>query len=215
MSYFLALDQSTSATKALLFDAEGALCAQTSIPHAQIYPQPGWVEHDAAAIYANTIEALRMLLVQHPEAAGATALSITNQRETFVIFDRATGEPLHNAIVWQCRRGEPVCRAWIDAGHEAVVSARTGLRVDTYFPAPKLRQLLDSRPDLAAALADGRALFGTIDTYLIYRLTGGAVYATDATNASRTLLYDIYASGLERRALHALRLRLSAPARSS
>ncbi len=193
MAGFLAIDQSTSATKALYFDDAGALAGQVAIAHEQIYPQPGWVEHDAAALYANTIEALRQLLVQHPEAGAAHSLSITNQRETFVIFDSTTGRPLHNAVVWQCRRGEPICRSLVEAGHEPFVAARTGLRIDTYFPASKLRHLLDARPELAAALADGSALFGTIDTYLIYRLTGGAIYATDHTNASRTLLYDIEA----------------------
>ncbi len=192
MSLNLCIDQSTSATKALLFTESGALLDSVALPHAQIYPQPGWVEHDAEEIYRNTLAAVRMLVARNPEAVEALGLSITNQRETFVIFDRASGRPLHNAVVWQCVRGEPVCRAMIEAGHEARVHALTGLKIDTYFPAAKLRRLLSEEPALRAALASGDALFGTIDTYLIYRLTQGAVYATDHTNASRTLLYDIH-----------------------
>src|SRR5262249_42507499 len=118
-------------------------------------------------------------------------LSLTNQRETFVVFDRATGRPLHNAIVWQCRRGDPICRRLADAGHGPTVRDKTGLKIDTYFSASKLAWLVRERPDLAARLAAGDALFGTIDAYLIYRLTGGAVFATDHTNASRTLLFDV------------------------
>src|SRR5690606_18145292 len=146
-------------------------------------------------IYQNTLAAVRTLLEKAPGARTATALSITNQRETFVLFDRETGAPLHNAIVWQCRRGEAICSTLSsgEAGtaNQELVKARTGLRIDTYFPAAKLRWLLDNCPDLRAKLAAGDALFGTIDTYLIYRLTAGAVYATDATNASRTLFFDI------------------------
>src|SRR5512133_1761545 len=192
MTLFLAIDQSTSATKAILFNEQAQLLDQTSLNHQQIYPQPGWVEHDAAEIYTNTLQAARQLLSAHPELAQeVVCLSITNQRETFVLFDRATGEPLYHAIVWQCRRGEALCAQLAAEGKEAQVHEQTGLKIDTYFPASKLRWLLDARPDLRARLADGSALFGTIDTYLIYRLTRGQVYATDHTNASRTLFYDI------------------------
>lgn len=195
MSLLVSIDQSTSATKALLFDETGALLDQVALPHRQYYPRPGWVEHDPEEIYQNTLAALAALRAQRPQAAGAIALSIANQRETFVIFDRATGRPLHNAVVWQCVRGEPVCRAMAAAGHEPRVHALTGLKIDTYFPASKVRRLLDEQPDLRTALARGDALFGTIDTYLIYRLTQGRTYATDHTNASRTLFYDIHTLG--------------------
>lgn len=189
---FLAVDQSTSATKALLFSEEAQLLDQVSVPHRQIYPQPGWVEHDAQEIYQNTLQALRQLLERNPEKAGNLAgLSLTNQRETFVLFDSRSGEPLYNAIVWQCRRGEALCAQLGAAGGDELVRQRSGLKLDTYFPASKLRWLLDERPDLRRRLADGTALFGTIDTYLIFRLTGGRVYASDHTNASRTLFYDI------------------------
>jgi glycerol kinase len=176
----------------MLFSQTGELLDQMALPHRQIYPQAGWVEHDAEEIYRNFIAVAGDLLAKRPDlAADVVSLSITNQRESYVVFDRATGEPLHNAIVWLCRRGEAVCRALAEAGHEARVHELTGLKIDTYFPASKLAWLLAKRPDLAAKLANGDALFGTIDAYLIYRLTRGAVYATDHTNASRTLFYDI------------------------
>jgi glycerol kinase len=189
---FLALDQSTSATKALLFSTEGCLLDQEALSHRQIYPRAGWVEHDAEEIFNNTLKAASVLLQRHPDQLNnLLALSITNQRETFVIFDRVTGQPLCNAIVWQCRRGAAFCQQLEYAGSEGIVHELTGLKIDTYFPASKLHWLLNERPDLRDRLKNGSALFGTIDTYLIYRLTGGEVYATDHTNASRTLFYDI------------------------
>jgi glycerol kinase len=189
---FLAIDQSTSGTKALLFTPEGQMMDQESLSHRQIYPRAGWVEHDAAEIFDNVVKAAALLLQRHPgELNSLLGISITNQRETFVIFDRETGRPLYNAIVWQCRRGDEICRQLVEEGKEEVVHDLTGLKIDTYFPASKLRWLLDANPDLCARVRDGSALFGTIDTYLIYRLTGGQVYATDHTNASRTLFYDI------------------------
>lgn len=189
---FLAIDQSTSATKALLFTPQGRLVDQEALSHRQIYPRAGWVEHDAEEIFNNVVKVASVLLQRHvAELNAMLAISITNQRETFVIFDRDTGKPLHNAIVWQCRRGDVVCQQLIAEGKEELVHDLTGLRIDTYFPASKLRWLLDSDPALREKLKNGSALFGTIDTYLIYRLTGGQVYATDHTNASRTLFYDI------------------------
>lgn len=190
MTSILAIDQSTSASKALIFTAEGQVTDKTSIEHQQHYPQPGWVEHDAEEIYANTLNALKTLVQRHPDEA-FSFLSITNQRETFVVFDRATGKPLHNAIVWQCRRGEPICQDFIAQGHEAQVRQITGLKIDTYFPASKMFWLLQNHPEIKAQLAAGTALISTIDAYLVYRLTGGAVFASDHTNACRTLLYDI------------------------
>ncbi|MEI7848526.1 MAG: glycerol kinase GlpK [Chloroflexota bacterium] len=189
---FLAIDQSTSATKALLFTSDGTLMDQEALSHHQIYPRAGWVEHDADEIFRNTLKVASDLLQRHAnQQNNLLALSITNQRETFVLFDRETGRPLHNAIVWQCRRGTELCTQLINTGKDEFVHKHTGLKIDTYFPASKLRWLLDTHPDLRDRLKDGSALFGTIDTYLIYRLTGGKVYATDHTNASRTLFYDI------------------------
>lgn len=192
MDYILALDQSTSATKALIFDAEGRLVDKLSVEHEQIYPEPGWVEHDAEQIYRNALDALGRLLERNAELEpDLRCLSITNQRETVVVFEEETGRPLHNAIVWQDRRGEPVCAAMREAGHDDTVRARTGLRLDTYFSASKLKWLVDHKPEFRTALRDGSALAGTVDAYLIHRLTGGETFATDHTNASRTLLFDI------------------------
>lgn len=192
MRHVLAIDQSTSATKVLLFDAHGVVLDQAAREHRQHYPRPGWVEHDAGEIWQNLLAAVREVLGRHPTRARELAcVSLSNQRETVVVFDRATGAPLHHAIVWQCRRGDELCAAQLRAGREAVIRAKTGLRVDSYFSASKLQWLTRERPDLAAKLAEGSALAGTIDAYLIHRLTGGAVFATDQTNASRTLLFDI------------------------
>ncbi len=192
MKCILAIDQSTSATKALLFETTGALVTTTSVSHQQHYPQPGWVEHDAEEIYRNTIEAVRSLLEKRPMPHDdILCLSITNQRETIVVFEKRTGRPLHNAIVWQCRRGDPICAELIAAGHSPDIQQITGLKIDTYFPASKLKWLFDNKPDIKRAMQRGEALIGTIDAYLIYRLTKGRVFATDHTNASRTLLFDI------------------------
>ncbi len=192
MQHILAIDQSTSATKALVFDTAGAVVASASVAHQQHYPRPGWVEHDAEEIYRNTLTAIGDAL----HSAGASGedllcVSIANQRETFVVFDRATGRPLHNAIVWQCRRGSEVCRDLIERGCEDEIRSITGLQVDTYFSASKIKWLLEREPDIRRAVESGDAAIGTVDTYLIYRLTDGEVLATDHTNASRTLLYDI------------------------
>ena len=193
MTLLLAVDQSTSATKALLFRPDGALVDSASVEHQQHYPQPGWVEHDAEEIYTNTVTALRQLLKQTgAPATDIRCLSITNQRETVVVFDRATGRPLYRAMVWQCRRGDPICQALNAAGHGDLVRDRTGLKIDTYFPASKLTWLLENEPHIAQQVQNGSALIGTIDAYLIYRLTGGRVFATDHTNASRTLLFNIH-----------------------
>lgn len=184
----LAIDQSTSATKALLYDRAGALLEKQSIDHRQIYPGPGRVEHDAEEIYRNVLTAVARLNLGEDRLL---CVSLTNQRETVVVFDRATGRPLHNALVWQDRRAEPICAELRAAGHEELVTTRTGLKIDTYFSAPKLTWLMRNDPGIARKIAEGEALVGTIDAYLIYRLTGGNTFATDHTNACRTLLFDI------------------------
>ncbi len=192
MKYILAVDQSTSATKAILFDVAGGVADKASVNHQQHYPRPGWVEHDAEELFANTLAVIREVMGRNAKLAGdVLALSITNQRETFVVFDRKTGRPLHNAVVWQCRRGDEICAKLRDAGHDETIRQVTGLKIDSYFPASKIKWLLDEDAEVRQAVESGRALIGTIDTYLIHRLTGGKVFATDQTNASRTLLYDI------------------------
>jgi glycerol kinase len=166
----------------VLFDALGNVLRKASREHRQHYPQPGWVEHDAEEIWQHALSVLG-------EFGDVDGLSITNQRETIVIFARDSGRPLHPAIVWQCQRGAELC-ATLQARNEAV-QCKTGLPIDPYFSASKLLWLMRERPDLKIKLQSGEALIGTIDTYLIYRLTEGRVFATDHTNASRTLLFDI------------------------
>lgn len=192
--HFLAIDQSTSATKALLFDRNGVAVDRESREHQQHHPHPGWMEHDAEEIWKNTLEVLGKILGRHSrKKKEIVSLSITNQRETVVIFDRASGRPLAPAIVWQCRRGDPFCAAHRHSGAESMIRRKTGLRLDAYFSGSKLQWLVWDNLELQGKLADGSALVGTMDTYLIYRLTGGKVFATDFTNASRTLLFDIHA----------------------
>lgn len=192
MTAVLAIDQSTSATKALLFDDRGNLLDQASLEHRQFYPKPGWVEHDAEEIYHNLVSVAGSLLQRNPVVAKELlCLSITNQRETVVVFEKGSGRPLRPAIVWQCRRGAAICDQLAAEGCTDMVHQQTGLKIDTYFSASKLRWMVEEDPVIARGLREGQALVGTIDSYLIYRLTGGQVHATDVTNASRTLLYDI------------------------
>ncbi len=192
MSFTLAIDQSTSATKVLLFDHNVRVADSEALPHEQHYPQPGWVEHDADEIWRNTCAVVRTLVDRHRSRVRDLAhVCLTNQRETIVIFDRETGTPLAPAIVWQCRRSDAVCEELRGAGHADIIRDRTGLRLDSYFSGPKLLWLSRERTEIAARLRNGTALIGTMDAYLLYRLTGGKVFATDSTNASRTLLMDI------------------------
>jgi glycerol kinase len=188
----LALDQSTSATKAVLFNPRGKVLDKASRNHRQIYPQPGWVEHDAEEIWKNVLAVIGEIAKRSwAKRNRLSALSITNQRETVVVFDRRTGKPLHHALVWQDRRGDAICATLTKQGHGPNVLKKTGLKIDTYFSASKVRWLLENNPAIAAKLKRDDAVVGTIDAYLIHRLTGGEVFATDYTNASRTLLFDI------------------------
>jgi glycerol kinase len=193
MTHILAIDQSTSATKAVLFDAAGRVVDIASREHRQIYPEPQWVEHDAEEIWQNVLTVIRETAGRHAEKLqSALGLAITNQRETVVAFNRHTGQPLANAIVWQCRRGAPICERLAADGHDEAVRTKTGLKLDTYFSGSKLKWLAESRPQIHGALENGDAVVGTIDAYLVHRLTRGETFATDPTNASRTLLYDIH-----------------------
>ncbi|HEV2695015.1 MAG TPA: glycerol kinase GlpK [Verrucomicrobiae bacterium] len=192
MPFILAIDQSTSATKAVLFDLRGKVLDKASRSHRQIYPQPGWVEHDAEEIWKNVLAVIREIAKRnHQKLSKFSGLSLANQRETVVVFDRQTGKPLTNAIVWQCRRGTAICEHLKQRGHGPMIRRKTGLMVDTYFSASKLKWLIAEKPEIAKKLKNGTAVIGTIDTFLIHRLTKGKVFATDFTNASRTMLFDI------------------------
>ena len=188
--FLLAIDQGTTSSRAILFDAAARPVASHAIELRQIYPANGWVEHDAEEIWDATLACCRIATkgIDPKDVAG---IGITNQRETTLVWDRKTGKPLHNAIVWQDRRTAERCRALKAEGHEAAVAARTGLLIDPYFSATKLAWLLDNVADARKRAEQGELAFGTIDSWLIYKLTGGADHVTDVTNASRTLLLDL------------------------
>jgi glycerol kinase len=192
-TYLLALDQGTTSSRAIVFDNTGKLIATERQEFTQHYPQPGWVEHDANEIWATQLavaqEVLRKANLQPKDVAG---IGITNQRETTVLWDRATGEPIHHAIVWQCRRTASMCDALRNAGHAGEFRQKTGLVIDAYFSGTKLAWLLDNVPDARQRAEAGELAFGTIDCYLIWKLTGGRVHATDVSNASRTLMFNIH-----------------------
>lgn len=188
--YILAIDQGTTSSRAILFDAGARPVASHSIEIRQIYPDNGWVEHDAGEIWHTTLTCCREVL-KSVAAKDVAAIGITNQRETTLLWDRRTGEPLYNAIVWQDRRTSDRCRALKAQGAEEKVSERTGLLLDPYFSATKLEWLLDHIPGSRAKAERGEIAFGTVDAWLIYKLTAGKVHATDVTNASRTMLLNL------------------------
>ena len=192
MSRILAIDQGTTSSRAIVFDEALNPVATGQQEFAQHYPEPGWVEHDAEEIWTSTVATARAALSQAKlSAADIAAIGITNQRETTVIWERATGKPIHRAIVWQDRRTADVCAKLRGEGAEEKVTARTGLLLDPYFSATKIAWILDRVEGARAAAEAGKLAFGTIDSFLLYRLTGGKVHATDATNASRTMLLDL------------------------
>jgi glycerol kinase len=190
----VAVDQGTTGSTVLVFDRSGRIIGRAYSEFRQHYPRPGWVEHDAEEIWRVTLRVLRQACRRaRVQARDIAALGITNQRETTVLWDRGTGKPLHRAIVWQDRRTAPLCEALKAQGAEVLVREKTGLVLDPYFSGTKLRWLLEQVPRAAERARRGELCFGTIDSWLVSRLTGGRVHATDATNASRTLLYDIHA----------------------
>jgi glycerol kinase len=194
MTYLLALDQGTSSSRSIVFDAQGRVVAQAQQELPQSYPQPGWVEHDPMQIWHTQLATAQAALAQAGISASTIrAVGITNQRETTVLWNRRTGQPLHPAIVWQDRRTEPQCAALrASASTETLVRQRTGLRLDAYFSATKLAWLLDHLPGARAQAEQGELAFGTIDTWLVWQLTRGQVHATDISNASRTLLLNVH-----------------------
>jgi glycerol kinase len=189
--YIVAIDQGTTSCRAIVFDPQGVIVSTVQKEFTQFFPQSGWVEHDAEEIWQVQLEVLREA-VKSVDIQHIAAIGITNQRETTVVWDKITGKPLHRAIVWQCRRTSAMCEALKDKGWEATVRSKTGLLLDAYFSGTKLKWLLDSDANIRAKADRGEALFGTIDSWLIWKLTEGRQHITDVSNASRTMLLNIH-----------------------
>ncbi len=193
MTYLLALDQGTSSSRSIVFDASGNIVASAQLELTQIYPKPGWVEHDPLEIWRIQLKTAQDAVAKAGlMAKDIRALGITNQRETTVLWNRKTGLPVHNAIVWQDRRAEPACAALRDQGLAPLIQAKTGLLVDAYFSGTKLKWLLDHVPGARAQAEAGELAFGTVDSWLMWQLTKGQVHATDVSNASRTMLFNVH-----------------------
>jgi len=191
--FVLAIDQGTTSSRAILFDRHYAIAAIAAQEFKQHFPQSGWVEHEPQDLWDTTVSSCRKAMAEAgATAADIAAIGITNQRETTLVWDRASGKPIHRAIVWQDRRTAAQCSQLKAAGHEPLITARTGLLLDPYFSASKIAWILDHVDGARAAAGAGRLAFGTVDTYLLWKLTGGRVHATDATNASRSMLYNIH-----------------------
>jgi glycerol kinase len=206
-NYVLALDQGTTSSRAIVFDRSGAALASSAHEFSQHFPEPGWVEHDAEEIWESQLGALRDAVARSGIAPSEiAAIGITNQRETAVVWDRATGRAIRPAIVWQSRQTVPICEDLKRRGLEARVRERTGLVIDAYFSGTKIKWMLDRVPGARERAARGELAFGTIDSWLIHRLTGGAVHATDYSNASRTMIYDIHALHWDRELCDALEI---------
>ena len=192
-SYLLALDEGTTSARAILFDRSCRLVAMAQHEFPQIYPEPGWVEHDPMAIYANQYAALTECIAKSGiDPTEIAAVGITNQRETVIVWDKNTGRPICNAIVWQCRRTADICESLKADGHEDYIRRTTGLRLDPYFSATKIKWILDHVENARARAENGELLVGTVDTWLIWKLTDGKLFVTDRTNASRTMLCNIH-----------------------
>jgi glycerol kinase len=191
--YILGIDQSTSGTKALIVDDQGKILHKETMDHKQYYPKPGWVEHDLEEIYGNVIGLIKGL-VPKVRPGQIKGLAITNQRETIAFWDAKTKKPLCHAYVWQCRRGSEICQDLSDQGYDAVIEKKTGLKLDTYFSASKIKWAIENEEAVIKAKEEGRLRIGTIDAWLIYCLTDGQVFASDHTNASRTMLYNLETS---------------------
>ncbi|MFC0877259.1 glycerol kinase GlpK [Saccharicrinis sp. FJH2] len=192
-NYIIAIDQSTSATKTILFNKQGKLVYRTTVPHKQYYPQPGFVEHDPEEIFDNTLEGIFKTLKEvNIREDEIDALAITNQRETVMIWDKNSGKPVYNATVWQCQRGAPYCDQLKEKGYGDMIMQKTGLIIDPYFSASRLHWIMQNVVGLKEKAEKGELLMGTMDTWLLWKLTGGKVHATDYSNACRTMLFNIH-----------------------
>ena len=193
MKYLLALDQGTSSSRSIVFAPDGHIVGMAQQEFRQIYPHPSWVEHDPLEIWSSQLATMRAVLKDaNIRAQDIACIGITNQRETTVVWNRNTGQPIYNAIVWQDRRAEPVCAKLRQEGHDKLVQSKTGLLIDAYFSGTKLQWILDNVPQARAMAAKGELAFGTVDTWLIWNLTKGRVHATDVSNASRTMLLNVH-----------------------
>jgi glycerol kinase len=193
VKYLLALDQGTSSSRSILFAPDGHIAGMAQQEFRQIYPHPSWVEHDPLEIWSSQLATMRAVLKDaNIRAQDIACIGITNQRETTVVWNRKTGQPIYNAIVWQDRRAEPVCAKLRQEGHDKLVQSKTGLLIDAYFSGTKLQWILDNVPQARAMAAKGELAFGTVDTWLIWNLTKGRVHATDVSNASRTMLLNVH-----------------------
>ena len=204
-TYVAALDQGTTSSRAILFNRAGEIVARAQYPFRQIYPQPGWVEHDPMEIWATEKRALAEAVDSaHIDPKRIAAVGITNQRETTILWDRATGQPVYNAIVWQCRRTAPICDRLAADGLGETVTDKTGLLIDAYFSGTKIKWLLDNVPGVRERAERGELCAGTVDSWLIWQLTGGCVHVTDYSNASRTMLFNIHTLQWDEDLCHAL-----------
>lgn len=193
MKYILALDQGTTSSRAIVFDKQGRVCGKAQQEFKQIYPKPGWVEHDPHDIYGSQVGVISEALIRAGVSVDSiAAIGITNQRETTFVWERATGRPVYNAIVWQCRRTADYCEELKRDGLADMIYQKTGLVLDAYFSATKLKWILDNVPGARERAEKGELLFGTVDTYLMWQLSKGKIFATDYTNASRTMLFNIH-----------------------
>ena len=209
-TYLLALDQGTSSSRSIVFDREGHIVAIAQKELTQIYPQPGWVEHDPMEIWRSQLATAREVLVKAKlKPTDIHAIGITNQRETTVLWNRATGQPVHHAIVWQDRRAEPLCAQLREEGMTDTIREKTGLVIDAYFSGTKLRWLLDNVPGAREQAARGELAFGTVDSWLMWQLTGGKVHVTDVSNASRTMLFNVHSNEWDADLLKALDIPVS------
>jgi glycerol kinase len=207
LRYILSLDQGTTSSRALLFDDRGAVCSVAQREFTQIFPQPGWVEHDPEEIWSSQIAvALEALAKAKAQPSDVAAIGITNQRETTIVWDRATGKPIHNAIVWQDRRTAAFCEQLKTQGNETQVQRRTGLLIDAYFSGSKISWILDNVPKARQLAEAGLLAFGTVDTWLLWKLTGGRVHTTDASNASRTMLFNLHSGRWDEDLLNLFRI---------
>lgn len=206
-TYIMALDQGTTSSRCILFDKSGKICSIAQKEFDQIYPQPGWVEHNPMEIWSSQLAvAMEAMAVSGAKPRDIAAIGITNQRETTIVWDRVTGEPVYNAIVWQCRRTAEMVEQLKEDGFDQVIRRKTGLIPDAYFSATKIAWILDNVEGAREKAEKGELLFGTVDTWLIWKLTGGAVHVTDYTNASRTMLFDIYNRKWDEEILKRLRI---------